>query len=151
MHYSNTLSFAIKELLSMDVDKRRQIMQDLVICSGTMAETPEQIQTVLETYQKSYWKSNPTLAANLMYDLMDSGRLIQPRLKDQSSPVIAGNNTVIWNSFEEFRDCLANNLQESHMLGWTNALMVFPTKEEVMNCSDPSELCVLYQTNVWAV
>lgn len=74
-----SLSFCIGDIC------RGLVQPAQVICVITMThiENDEQFAEVVADYQRTYWRKYPEQAAAVAWELWKSGRIDQPRLRDQ--------------------------------------------------------------------
>lgn len=77
-----SLSFCVKDIINGNVN-----VDDVekIIC-GTKAETPKDWESVMRSYQGTYWKENPEAAVGVVIHLMELGKIIQPRVIGKPAP-----------------------------------------------------------------
>lgn len=91
-----SLSFCVKEIAKGVVD----INDVEKIVAGTRASNQEEWAEIFSRYNSVYWKGLPE-AESIARQLIDSGRVVQPRLTD---PCKVHSVSELWvSSFEEIK------------------------------------------------
>lgn len=90
-----SVSFCIKQMARGEADPASVEM----IVAGIRAPTREDLEMVVKSYRKSYWKGIEERAEALFWKFWAEEKIFQPRLKDGWIPSLSNG---IWvNSFEE--------------------------------------------------
>ena len=90
MLYGLSLSFCIKDIMDGAID------EDDVECiiSGTAFTDSLDMIRLIHCYSKSYWKSDPCKAMNILYRLMEDDLILQPRIGGYDAPRIVHGHWV---------------------------------------------------------
>lgn len=96
-----SLSFCVRDI----IEKRVALDEIKFISAGTKAPTPEDWQEVLETYKRIYWHKDPEEAETYFWRLLNTGRIIQPRLEGlKPCSMHGGREMSHWIEEEEYNE-----------------------------------------------
>jgi len=79
-----------------DIMRGKVALDDVIkISTGTRACNDEDWNRVLDSYSKTYWRRDPVRARVIANTLRDTGRIDQPRCRDEA-PASAFRGVKVW-------------------------------------------------------
>lgn len=120
----------------------RGIENEVVFVSGCKFTSPEELEKVIESYNRVYWRNHPT-AGDATRKAFNEGRILCPRANGFCSPLGEPNDGErIYESFEEWRDAVASHAPKWNY-GWCPRGCSV-SRDEVMRCTTIEEVYSLF-------
>jgi len=93
-----SLSFCVSDILRGNIQEE-EVKQ---IISGTMVESPEQWNELIESYKKYYWYEDPEKAEAICRRFIESGKIKQPRTEGKEVHNIASGHWIDADQVEDW-------------------------------------------------
>lgn len=81
-----SLSFCVQDMVEDNISTD----DILYIISGTKIKTYEHLTEVIEQYGKSYWKGIEARSAEIVLELFEANKILQPRLINEDAISLSG-------------------------------------------------------------